>query len=61
MKTINKDILIFNSLESAIKKFKSTTKGCQLLHSKTYKSYFIDFSKTALKAWPNHYTLINEK
>lgn len=58
-KTINKDIDIYNSLTAAKKAFDKSTVSCDLL--KTSTDYYIDRSKTALKAWPNLYTLVETK
>lgn len=64
-KTVNKDIDIFFSLTSAERAFDKSNLSCQLIRT-TNKTpfnydYFIDRSKTAIKEWPNLYTLIKEK
>lgn len=60
-KTLNKDIDTYNSEDSAKKAFDKATTPCHLLHSKPYKAWYIDRSKTALAAWPTSYTLLGEK
>jgi hypothetical protein len=60
MKTINKDIEIFNTEISASSFFK-TIKSGHILHAPREKAYFVDQSKTALEAWPNKYILMDEK
>jgi hypothetical protein len=59
MKTINKDIEIFNSLAKAEIYFDKCQAPCHLL--KHGNDYFVDKSKTALENWPKLYTLIKEK
>lgn len=59
-KTVNKDIEIFTSEAAARKAFNKTTSS-QLLYSKSYKSWYVDKSKTALGEWPTLYTLLDEK
>ncbi len=59
-KTINKDIDIFDSATPAFKAFNKTTSG-DLLYSVSYKSWFVDRSKTAHKEWPKLYTRLKSK
>ena len=60
MKTINANIDIFNTEDSAIRAFNKAKVKCQLLKS-TLGHYFIDRSFEALKDWPTKYKLLNEK
>jgi hypothetical protein len=60
MKTINKHIDIFLSLENAEKAF-NKCESADLLYSKSYSSYYVDKSKTALKDWPKLYELLKTK
>jgi len=63
MKTINSQIDIFNSLESAERAFQRSTVPCQMLYFKFGRSntWFVDRSKEAIKDWPQNYTLQKEK
>lgn len=59
-KTSNKDIDIFTSLETANKAFTKTLSG-DLLHAESYKAWYIDRSKTAIKEWSKLYKLLDTK
>ena len=58
MKKINKDIEIFNKIEAAKSHFDKCSSADLL---KAGNSFYVDKSKTALKAWPSLYTLIKTK
>lgn len=60
MKTINKDIDIFNTEKSALKAFNKLNHA-DLLYSPQIRMYYVDKTKTAIKDWPQHYKLINTK
>lgn len=62
-KTMNKDIDIFATLRRAMGAFNRSEVPCQLLRAYMgiHKNYYVDKSKTAIKEWPNLYTLIKEK
>jgi hypothetical protein len=60
MKTINKNIDIFNNEAEAIRAFNKSKVKCQLLKS-TLGHYFIDRGFEALEAWPTKYKLLKEK
>ena len=57
MKTINKDIDIFDNLNTALRAFSKC--DADLLYSPTYKSYYVDRSKSAYVNWPQLYVKMN--
>ena len=61
MKTLNRDIDVFNSFESAERAFIKSKVSCDFLYSSPYKAWYIDRSKTALKTWPKLYELVTAK
>lgn len=60
MNTLNKDIQIFNTEKSARKYFALVTTG-HLLFGIHTKAWYVDQSKTAKFALPEHYSLIENK
>ena len=59
MKTINKDIDIFNTLDKAVNAFGKCKVPCMLL--KADNMWYLDRSKQAIVNWPALYELIKEK
>lgn len=63
MQTVNPNIDIFKTLESARRAFNRSKVACQLLESQFAGQgiWFVDRSKEAIIEWPKHYILLDEK
>ena len=60
MRTINKDIDVFETLAEAEKAFEKIDSG-HLLLAEGIGLYYVDKSKQAVKHWPRHYKIYKEK